>query len=197
MESAKVAADQQNNPAHCPAMSETAALDRIITTPSGPPTAARPTIPTKDGNKRIGVKLKCALDLMVYGNNQGEPVQWNEAAKTVGLSLNAMRKALEKTHVLRYLKEQKQVFRSSVSAANILVARQIRDEGKNDNARIKAIEYLDEISTKNPHEMGVGRTVQPGVTVVVNVQSSGSSPVDDTVIEINPGGAQTQGTEGV
>jgi hypothetical protein len=152
---------------------------------AGPSIAQSKRILTKDGPKAVQGKLKVALDLLVYGH-EGKALDWNEAAQEAGMTVRAMRKALEKPHVQQYLREQKHVFRSSVSAANILVARSIRDDGENDNARMKAISYLDGEGQQQQQHTPGGQVVMPGVVVQVTV-NAGPAPVDDIgIIEVNP-----------
>ncbi len=172
---------------HPPTMSNDLTLDER---PAGPPAASIVRVPTKDGVKEIRGRLKRALDLMVFGDQETmTPIEWNEAAQRVGFSVRRMRSALERPHVQRYIRQQKQVFRASASAGNILVAKQIRDKSANDNARMKAIGYLDGIAD---HEQnGAARHVTPGVVVQVNVSSRADRQIDNLdVIEVNPLGEQ-------
>lgn len=136
--------------------------------------------------KEVRGKLKIALDEMVYGDKDGNPVEWDQAARNAGFSVRAMRKALERPHVIRYLKEQKQVFRQSVSAANILHARRIRNQTENQMASLGAIKLLEQMDERAPAAASANRNVTPGIQVVIN--NNRSAPLIDhqTLIEINP-----------
>jgi hypothetical protein len=166
---------------------DTQALETLA--PAGPPSAAHKLMPGTKADpkpKQIGRKLKIALDCMVYGDENGEPCEWDDAARKAGLSLVAMRKALERAHVLRYSREQKQVFRQSVSAANILHARRIRNASGNAMASLGAIKLLEQMDERAPAHSGAQKNVTPGVVVVIN--NDRATPLIDhqTVIEINP-----------
>jgi hypothetical protein len=171
------------NLTHMPPSQSLATTESFEIQPGGPPTATKVRVPTKDGPKAIRGKLKLALDMLIYGDENGKPLDWNEAARKAQFTPQAMRKALERAHVVRYLREQKQVFRASVSAANILVARSIRDDGENDNARMKAISYLD--GEGQQQQTPSGQVLQPGIVVKVVVNTAPA--VDDIgIIEVNP-----------
>ena len=136
--------------------------------------------------KQIGGKVKRALDLMIFGDDDGTPYEWNDAANKVGLSLQHMRKALERPHVIRYLREQKQVFRQSVSASNILHARRIRNQRDNQMASLGAIKLLEQMDERAPAHSGTQKNVTPGVVVVINANREAPLIDHQRVIEINP-----------
>lgn len=157
--------------------------------PAGPPTAAKVVVPgtRKDPKpKEVSGKLKVALDLMVFGDDEGNPYEWNEAAVKANLTVRAMRLALERPHVLRYLNEQKQVFRKSVSAANILHARRIRNQSGNAMASISAIKLLEQLDERAPTSQATQRNVQPGVVVIVNANPGPGVMTHQGIIEVNP-----------
>jgi hypothetical protein len=71
------------------------------------------TVPAKrapDRSRPLQVtgRLKVALDAMVW-----EGLQYADAAKFAGLTARAMRKALDKSHVCRYLSNGKAALRAS------------------------------------------------------------------------------------
>ena len=96
--------------------------------------------------KRIGGRLKQALDLMVWGNGERRYLPDNEAAAIAGLNVVSIRNALHKPHVLAYYKHQREVLRSRESAANIHRLCEIRDAADNMPAvnAIRALEGMDE-----------------------------------------------------
>lgn len=161
----------------------------LTLTPAGPPPAAHAVVKGTRADpkpKQIGRKLKIALDLMVFGDENGDPCEWDEAARKANLTARAMRMALERAHVQRYLREQKQVFRASVSAANILHARRIRNQTGNAMASLGAIKLLEQLENEPQAQSGATRNVTPGVVVVIN--NNRDAPLIDhqRVIEINP-----------
>jgi hypothetical protein len=111
--------------------------------------------------KRVGGRLKQALDLMVWGDGERRYFPDNEAAAIAGMHVLAIRSALQKPHVLSYYKQQREVLRNRESAANIHRLCEIRDADNNMPAvnAIKALEQLsDEQSNKTQH-------ASPGVTI--------------------------------
>jgi hypothetical protein len=56
-----------------------------------------------DGRERISAKLKSALDLMVFGDQTGKPLDWDVAARTVNISTRSMRRSLQRLSVRQYL----------------------------------------------------------------------------------------------
>jgi hypothetical protein len=131
---------------------------------------------TKDERRTdrpVSGRVKRALDLMVYGGKRFE-----QAAIEVGLTPRAMRMALERANCLKYLREQKQVFRASISAQNVHSLADIRDNSSNPIARVSAIKVLEQLDIAD----GGGTKQQPPGFALVIVQS-GASPVLPTIIE--------------
>jgi len=134
---------------------------------------------------RIRGKLKLALDLMVYGKD-GKRFDHVTAPREVGFTGSAMRKALERADVQRYLSEQKQVFRKSLSAGNIHVLGEIRDDSGNAMARLGAVKLLEQMDQQAPSQSAAARNVTPGVVVVINANREAPLIDHQRVIEINP-----------
>ena len=112
--------------------------------------------------ERLSPKLKIALDDMVWN---GAP--FDEAARAADYSIQSMRKALNRRHVLRYLREQKMVMREAVSSANISTLRSIRDGGGNDMARVKAVQVLETLGEDAAHRGGSDAPVMPGLVIQI------------------------------
>ena len=116
--------------------------------------------------KRIGGRLKLALDLMVWGNGERRYLPDNEAAAIAGLNVISIRNALHKPHVLAYYKQQREVLRARESPANIHRLCEIRDAADNMPAvnAIRALEQLGDEQTNKPS------IATPGVVIrIVNV----------------------------
>lgn len=138
-----------------------------------PAPASLPDLP-KDPKRPAAVtpKVKAAIDMMVEDGKR-----WEDAATDAGLTVRAMRKALEKPEVVRYLRARKQVFRASVSAANISVLAEIRDKGENQMARLGAIRMLEQMDDE-PISAG-GSMRSAGVTIVINAGNHSAHVVGD------------------
>src|SRR5690348_17086422 len=77
---------------------------RAIRPTTVPPARAR-AVPARQHGRprplRIGAKLKSALDMLVYGDANGNPLSWDECARAANYDVRSMRKAMEKGHVRR------------------------------------------------------------------------------------------------
>lgn len=131
------------------------------------PQPSRQAIQAKTASKprRVTGKLKTAIDLMVFGDEAATVYAWDEAARQAGLTVRTMRLALERQHVRRYLKDQQEVFRAAICAANPRRLAQIRDQDDNRSAAVKAIQVLEQRDT-DPATASA-RTHMPGVVIVI------------------------------
>ena len=124
--------------------------------------------------KRIGGRLKQALDLMVWGDGERRYLPDNEAAAIAGLNVLSIRNALHKPHVQAYYRTQCLVLRSRESAANIHRLCEIRDAENNMPAvnAIKALEMIGDEQTNRPN------TPTPGISIRIVQVSTPPAPVD-------------------
>lgn len=167
--------------------------DALTVTEPGPPATIRADVRMPNGKRiQISAKLKRALDAIVW---QG--ATYHEAATIAGTTTEAVRSALGRPHVIRYLREQRQVFREAARAQNIHVAVEIRDQKENQTARVQAMKFIEELGSAGGSSEGQ-RAVAPGVVVQVTVNQA-SRAVDETVIEVGHAAApdtQSGGNEG-
>ena len=124
--------------------------------------------------KRIGGRLKQALDLMVWGDGERRYLPDNEAAVIAGLNVISIRNALHRPHVQAYYRTQCQVLRARESAANIHRLCEIRDAENNMPAvnAIKALEMLETEQANRPN------TPSPGIVIRLVQVSSPPAPID-------------------
>jgi hypothetical protein len=134
------------------------------------PRERKTVLPTK----RIGGRLKQALDLMVWGDGERRYLPDNEAAAIAGLNVISIRNALHRPHVQAYYRMQCQVLRSRESAANIHRLCEIRDAENNMPAvnAIKALMYDEIDQTNRPN------TPTPGISIRIVQVSSPPAPID-------------------
>jgi hypothetical protein len=125
--------------------------------------------------KRIGGRLKQALDLMVWGDGERRYLPDNEAAAKAGLNVLTIRLALQRPHVLAYYREQREVLRARESPANIHRLCEIRDAADNMPA-VNAIRALEQIG--GDEQTNRPNTPSPGISIrIVNVASP-PGPID-------------------
>jgi predicted DNA-binding protein (UPF0251 family) len=125
---------------------------------STPQAALKPAKP--HGNTRISREIAEAITLMVE-----EGLAWDQAAAKVNIHVRTMRLALEKPHVIRFLKDKRDVFRENVSAANIHRARAIRDQDDNKMAAIQAMRFIEQLGEEQGS--GPGARMPAGLTIVI------------------------------
>jgi hypothetical protein len=124
--------------------------------------------------KRIGGRLKQALDLMVWGDGERRYLPDNEAAAIAGINVLSIRSALQKPHVPQYYREQREVLRARESPANIHRLCEIRDADNNMPAvnAIKALEMLDTEQINRPN------VPSPGISIRIVQVASPPAPMD-------------------
>ena len=136
--------------------------------------ATQPT-PERTRPLRVHRKLRTALDAMVW---QGLP--YVEAARTAGMTAYAMRRALERGHVLAYVKAQRVVLRASLSAKNDLRLAEIRDAANNMPA-VQAIRALEELDVAEQAARVSGNASIPGVVIrIVSAPDAAPAMIDVT-----------------
>jgi hypothetical protein len=121
----------------------------------------------KTPKPRITKRVKDAIDAIVERG-----IAYNEAAAESGLTTRAMRLALERPHVLSYLRQQLKVLRDARAPRNFHRLCEIADAADNLPAvhAIRALELLSEEATGRRSD-----TPTPGV--VLNIISS-PAPID-------------------
>src|SRR6476646_2796320 len=128
----------------------------------------RHQLPTTRQHRRrqIKGKLKLALDRMIWGDEDGIPAEWDEAARAVNFSVSAMRKALARPHVRQYLKTERHVLKAALSAKNVRRLASIAD-GPNKAAAVRAVQVMEGLDEQaGPGGPGAQQR-SPGVVVIV------------------------------
>jgi hypothetical protein len=145
------------------------------------PTAisSRQTVQAKTASRpgKVTGKLKVAINLMIY-----EAKQWDEAARQADYSVRSMRLALERPHVLAYLRSAKEVFRQSLCAANPRRLAELRDQNENRAAAVNAVRALEGLGDEAVAPGGQQRT--PGLVIVINAAPTPATV--PSVIEATP-----------
>jgi hypothetical protein len=117
-----------------------------------------------DKRERIAGRLRHALDLMIWGDETGKPLDWQDAARAVNISARSMRKSLERPAVRSYLLEQKQVLRACLSAKSLSRLDELAAQRSNMNAAVNAIRAIDEGEQAALRPPG---SATPGVVIVI------------------------------
>lgn len=123
--------------------------------------------------ERLSAKLTIALDLMVW-----DGLQFADAARAANMNVAAMRKALERSHVRAYLKQQREVFRESISAGNLHTYKDVRDNSHNAIARIQAANALERLEDQG-HSSATQRAAPGLVVQIINSHALPSSTVTE------------------
>ena len=137
---------------------------------------------------RVRGKLVAAIDLAIT-----EGKSFPDAAREAGLSTRAMRKALEKPHVIRFIRERKALFRVEIGTTNEFRLAEIRDQNDNKMAAVAAIKTLENLERDQP-SASTFRQVTPGVVVVINTERQAIPAGQfDQLIEVNPMPSEAMG----
>lgn len=134
------------------------------TQPARPP---RDAIQRQPRNPRIPPKVIVALKAIVW-----EGQELDEAARTAGLTTQTVRQSLAKPHVIQALKHERDVFRAYARAGNLHALLDVRENSKNDNARVAAAKVIEHHADEQ--QAGAVQT-QPGLVVVVVNSSPGDT----------------------
>jgi hypothetical protein len=144
----------------------------IAKMPIGVPFAASPRR-EPDRARRIPESVKAACLMMIE-----EGLDFIAAAKANGLKPDSMRRYLNAPQVVAFIRKERARFRASVCSANEYVLQEIRDNGENTMARVRAVqvlEQLDEVSTMRR----TGEQVSPGICIVIHQRPQSESPTVD------------------
>lgn len=124
---------------------------------------------------RISGNVRRAIDLMVHTARKRA-----EAAAEVGITDDAMRKAMQKPEVLAYLGTQQQMLRTSAAARSIARVDKLADEAESEHVQLQSNVFLLGLEGVAP----VQRTesIQHSVHHYPGLQIVYASPATETLI---------------
>jgi hypothetical protein len=142
--------------------------------------------------KRNGVsgRLKTALDDMI---ENGTP--WEQAGPKADLTVRAMRLALARPPVIRYLREKRGIWLSSATGQNLHAMARVRDQDNNQAAAVQAARSLEALASEQFGGPGAVVTGQAAAGYVIDLTGDGisvriTSPIprrpDDNMIDVTP-----------
>jgi hypothetical protein len=105
-------------------------------------TQQRPAI-GKTVRNGVSGRLKAALDDMI---EQGTP--WEQSAVKSNLTVRAMRLALKRPAVIRYLRDARRVWLSSATGQNLHAMARVRDQDNNQAAAVQAARSLEALASE-------------------------------------------------
>jgi hypothetical protein len=109
---------------------------------------------------RVTGKLAEAIDIMIEAG-----AMWDAAAVQAGLTVRSMRLAMQRPHVIAYLKQRREVFRVNASAGNIHRLLKLAVQEDNKAAAVTAIKAMEQIGEVEAAS-GI-RTSLPGLQIVI------------------------------
>jgi hypothetical protein len=118
---------------------------------------------------RSGVsgRLRAALDDMI---EQGTP--WEQAAVKSNLTVRAMRLALKRPAVIRYLRDARRVWLSSATGQNLHAMARVRDQDNNQAAAVQAARSLEALASEQFGGPGAVVTGQAAAGYVIDFRTS-------------------------
>jgi hypothetical protein len=101
-----------------------------------------------------------------------------EAARVAGISTERLRDEINRPHTRKYLREQRRAQIESMVIRNPAVLAEIRDHGKNEQARVQAIRASEALRQSVIEEEGgpSARPMAPGLVIVVAPQPPQPEP---------------------
>lgn len=137
------------------------------------------TITGKSAPKQVTGKLKIAIDAMTW---RGLP--YDEAAKAAGLTTRALRMALQKEHVLRYMRSQRRALLASEGPRTIIRLADLRDQNDNRNAAVAASRTILSMADDDARRAGPGHgATQPGFVIIIRGDHPDTPPPQPIMIE--------------
>jgi len=142
--------------------------------------------------------VRDVITLMVYGavdDPDSKPVAWIDAAKTVGIKPDVMRRYFDRADVRALLRAERRAFREMVCSGNEGALQRIRDKSSNGMAVVASVRALEQIEAE-AEQRPAGNQV-PGVTIrIVNLTPPPASlPPRIIEHEARPHVTPTEGTD--
>lgn len=142
---------------------------------------------TPDKPKRLQVrgKLVKAIRYMIEGGGH----DFAEAARVADMHAASIRNAFQKPHVIAYVRQQTQVFRTAVCTKNVSRLAELRDQDDNRSAAVQAVRALERLSEVD--EARPSSHEAPGLVIVVQTHvhqtadldaASGKPLIEQTVV---------------
>jgi hypothetical protein len=152
---------------------------RDMNTGIAPPSHQAISAQTRSRPGRVTGRLKLAIDAVVE-----EGLDPYEAAAKVGMHARSMRLALNRRHVLAYLRQQREVLRQTASAQNIHHAIAMRAGSTNEMAKLGAMKFIEAIEDE-VQRRGHVPALTPGLVIQI-VNNSAPSREPEKMINITP-----------
>lgn len=142
-----------------------------VLVPRRSPVQARSGPPAKRymANTNGSPKVKHAINLMIWGADDGLPMRRQDAAKAAGLADVTLRQALANPMVMKFYREQLDVLRTGERPRSIAKIAALRDTAGSERVQLEAAKYLDTGDQQRGVvvNVGVGVNVQPGYAVTI------------------------------
>lgn len=138
----------------------------------------------------VSGRLKAALDNMTWN---GTP--WEQAARKANLTVRAMRLAMKRPHVLRYLRDERRVLLASASGENLHALAKLRDQDENRAAAVQAARALEGLASEQFETGSIAIAGQPAGFVIdisepgglsVRIVSSTPRRQGDGALDVTP-----------
>jgi hypothetical protein len=159
----------------CVAVGQQAAVRAICMTDLIERSSSRQATDGRSRPRRVTGALQKACDLMVFGDAEGQVLEFDEAARAAGLTVRAMRLALGKSHVRQYLKSQRSLLIASLSANNVAHLARLRGHSSNQMVRLQASRTIEELAGGIEPTLGP-RARAPGVVIVIGAPPTVTIP---------------------
>lgn len=146
-------------------------MNALATIPAEQPSRQALQAATASKPNRVTGKLAEAIDLMIETGST-----WDKAATQAGLTVRTMRLALQRPHVIAYLKARREVFRVNACAGNIHRLVKVADSDRNAMAVVAAVKAMEQIGELEAATGG--RSALPGLQIVIIQSPAARIPAD-------------------
>jgi hypothetical protein len=137
-----------------------------------------------NSRERISKRLKIALDAMIWPDESGRSLDYDEAARLAGIPVKSMRKSLERPVTRKYLQTGREVFRVALSTKILSRLGQLGMQDENRNAAVAACRTVLGQDEVQPRSLNAGSS--PWLTIRIVSPSGAVSPQPMKVIEHEP-----------
>jgi hypothetical protein len=134
--------------------------------PDHPPlVSSAPREPAKRP-RPVPAAVKAAIRLMVYGRDDGVPLNLLDAARAVQLKPWTLRRYFDRPAVISLLRAERRAFIATLIAGNPAALARIRDTAANTMSQVRAVDLLEAMGDETGHNRGIAAQ-SPHLTIVI------------------------------
>jgi len=143
--------------------------------PDHPPlVSSAPREPAKRP-RPVPAAVKAAIRLMVYGRDDGVPLNLLDAARAVQLKPWTLRRYFDRPRVISLLRAERRAFIATLIAGNPAALARIRDTAANTMSQVRAVDLLEAMGDEAVHNRSTAPE-SPRMTICIVNQVAPPAP---------------------